>query len=108
MIVIVIPLLLRKKFLGVSLWPFIVLRNKELVEDKVLMNHERIHLRQQVELLVIPFFLWYGIEFVFRIIQYQNHHLAYRNISFEREAYKNEKDLEYLMKRSFYKFLKYV
>jgi hypothetical protein len=34
--------------------------------------------------------------------------MAYRNISFEREAYANEKDLDYLKRRSFFGFLKSI
>ncbi|MFC4738919.1 hypothetical protein ACFO3U_02830 [Flavobacterium ponti] len=73
----------------------------------VLINHEKIHIRQQIEMLVIPFFLWYGIEYVIRFIQYRNSKLAYLNISFEREAYQNEKNLHYLKQRSFWSFLRY-
>jgi hypothetical protein len=77
-------------------------------ENVVFINHERIHLRQQLELLIIPFFIWYLLEFCLRWIQYKNFDLGYRNISFEREAYANEKDLYYLKRRSFWKFLEYV
>ncbi len=72
------------------------------------MNHERIHLRQQIELLVVPFYVWYGLEFLLRLLQYRNRRKAYYNISFEREAYGNEKDLNYLKQRSFWNFLKYL
>lgn len=72
------------------------------------MNHERIHLRQQAELLVLPFFIWYGFEFLFRWAHCKNRQQAYRNISFEREAYTNEKDLDYLKKRPFLKHLNYI
>ena len=61
-----------------------------------LMNHEMIHYYQQREILVLPFFLWYGVEFLFRLIQYRNWKKAYRNISFEREAYANEVNYDYL------------
>ncbi|MDT0555838.1 hypothetical protein [Patiriisocius hiemis] len=108
MIVLVNRLFLRKGFNGITLWPFIVVRLKELVNDKVFMNHEKIHLRQQIEMLVLPFYLWYGIEFIIRLIQYKNRNLAYRNISFEREAYGNEKDLCYLKQRSFWKFIRFI
>jgi len=40
--------------------------------------------------------------------QYKNFDLGYRNISFEREAYSNEKDLVYLRKRTFWNFLKCI
>jgi hypothetical protein len=65
-------------------------------------------LRQQLELLVIPFFIWYFIEYLFRLIQYKKADLAYRNISFEREAYANEKDLEYLKNRPLFKSLDFL
>jgi len=73
-----------------------------------MINHEKIHIRQQLELLVVPFFLWYGIEFLIRWLQHKNRFVAYRNISFEREAYANEKDLGYLKRRSFWKFYSYL
>ena len=108
MFLVVNRFLIRKGFTGITLWPFIVLKKKELKLDGVLINHEKIHLRQQIELLILPFFIWYGIEFLVRLIQYKNRREAYLNISFEREAYANEKDHYYLKKRSFWKFLSYV
>jgi len=63
------------------------------------MNHERIHIRQQVELLVLPFYIVYLIEYAFGLIKYRNRMNAYMNISFEREAYKYDSDLDYLKKR---------
>ncbi len=107
MIILINRFFLRKKFTGMTLWPFVILRNKKLKDDIILMNHEKIHLRQQLELLVIPFFLFYGIEFVIRLIQYRNRYNAYKNISFEREAYANEENLQYLNQRSFWKFINY-
>ncbi len=72
------------------------------------MNHEKIHLRQQLELLILPFLVWYVLEFFIRLIQYKNWDLSYRNISFEREAYQNEKKLDYLQKRPFFRFTHYL
>ena len=92
---------------GITIFPFIVLSFKKDKSNEVLINHEKIHIRQQIEMLVIPFFLWYGIEYVIRFIQYRNSKLAYLNISFEREAYQNEKNLHYLKQRSFWKFIKF-
>lgn len=105
---VVFRYLLRKNYNGIALWPFIILRKKELKKDRVLINHERIHLRQQLELLVLPFFVWYGLEYLVRLIQYKDTRKAYRNISFEREAYSCEKDLHYLKKRSFWKSLQFI
>ena len=100
--------LIPKNFTGMSLWPFIILKYAALKEDKVFINHERIHLRQQIELLIVPFYIIYGAEYLIRLIQYGKRREAYRNISFEREAYQNEKDLDYLKKRSFWRFVRYI
>ena len=108
MILLIIPQLLRKGFNGITIFPFIVLKNKSLKQNKTLINHERIHLRQQLELLVLPFYVWYLIEYTIRLIQYKNRFLAYKNISFEREAYANETNLEYLKTRRFWVFLRYI
>jgi hypothetical protein len=48
------------------------------------------------------------MEFLIRLVHYQNRREAYHAISFEREAYKNEKDLDYLKKKSFWSFLRYI
>lgn len=108
MLVIVTKYLIPKGYRGLTFFPFIFLKNRKDKGNIVLLNHERIHIRQQIELLIIPFFLWYGIEFLVRLIQYKKWSSAYFNISFEREAYANEKDLNYLKKRSFYDFIKFI
>lgn len=108
MIVVVNKFLLAKGFNGISLWPFVILKDKIFKEDSVLLNHEKIHLKQQAEMLVLFFYCWYFLEFVVRLIQYKNRFLAYRNISFEKEAYLNEFNLNYLKTRRFWEFLKYL
>ena len=97
-----------KRFIGLTVWPFVFLKEASLKEDAVLVNHEAIHLKQQLELLIIPFFIWYGIEFLVRLIQYKDGYLAYKNISFEREAYLREEELLYTEKRPKWAFLKYL
>lgn len=99
--------LLPRGYIGLTIFPFIFLKFNALRSDSVLINHEKIHLKQQLELLIIPFFLTYLIEFLIRLVQHRNWKLAYRNISFEREAYGNEKDLDYMKTRPFWAFLKY-
>ena len=108
MFLIVTKYLIPKGYRGLAAFPFVFVKYRVDKENVVFVNHEKIHLRQQLELLVIPFFIWYFFEFILRLIQYKNSDLAYRNISFEREAYANEKDLDYLKQRSFWRFLKYV
>lgn len=108
MMIIVIKYLIPKGFQGWVLFPFVFLKDRKLKSNPVFMNHERIHFRQQMELLVILFFIWYGIEFLIRWFQYRNKYQAYLNISFEREAYQNENALDYLNQRRFFRFFKYL
>jgi hypothetical protein len=100
--------LIPKGYSGLTIFPFILLKHDRLKSDFVLINHERIHLRQQLELLVLPFYLLYMLEFLYRLLQYKNWKLAYKNVSFEREAYKNESNFHYLKSRKFCHFLKYI
>lgn len=100
--------LVPKGYTGLAIFPFLFLKHKGLKRDKLLINHEKIHLRQQLELLVIPFYVWYVLEFIIRMIQYRNWFLAYINISFERESYRNQSDFEYLNTRRFWQFFKYL
>lgn len=76
--------------------------------SQVLINHERIHLRQQVELLILPFYVWYLTEYFINRLRGQSKNQAYRNISFEKEAYNNDENLEYLKQRSIWAFLRYL
>ncbi|MCF7568883.1 hypothetical protein L3X37_10985 [Sabulilitoribacter arenilitoris] len=100
--------LVPKGYTGLAVFPFVFLKYNRFKTDYVLINHEKIHLRQQLEMLIILFYLVYGIEFLFRLFQYKNWNLAYRNISFERESYTNELNLDYLKHRPFWAFLKYL
>ena len=95
-------------YTGITLFPFVFLKHKHLRNNMILINHEKIHLRQQLELLILPFYVFYSVEFIVRLFQYRNWNLAYKNISFEREAYKNQNDFNYLKSRSFWSFFKYL
>ncbi len=108
MLLIVSKYLIPKGYRGLTLFPFVIIRDFLDKENKVLLNHEKIHIRQQLELLIVPFFVLYFLEFLLRLIQFRDRNKAYRNISFEREAYANEKDLGYLKKRPFWKFRNYI
>ncbi|WP_291866729.1 hypothetical protein [Maribacter sp.] len=97
-----------KNYVGLSLWPFIILKDNTLKGDIVLINHEKIHLKQQQELLILPFYIWYVTEWLLRSLLYLDSYKAYQNISFEREAYCNENNLDYLNQRKFFSFIKYL
>ncbi|MBQ7689815.1 MAG: hypothetical protein IJT30_01285 [Muribaculaceae bacterium] len=68
-----------------------------------LLNHERIHTRQMLELAIVPFYIAYVLEWLVRLPMRGN---AYRNISFEREAYAHEREADYLARRRPYAWLR--
>jgi hypothetical protein len=88
-----------KTIRAIAFFPFIFLRYKKDRYNKELINHEKIHIRQQIEMLVIFFHIWYLIGLYKK---------GYWGISFEKEAYIHEDDLDYLKKRKFWAFLKYI
>lgn len=78
------------------------------------INHEAIHNAQALDFMLskfgyILFYLWYFIEWFLKLIPcllLQKH--AYKSISFEQEAYNNERNLDYLGTRTKFNWLKYV
>ena len=100
----IIPL---KGFKALTVWPFIFVR-KGARYTEVDDHHENIHCEQQKEMLVVFFFLWYIIEWLIRLIQYRNATTAYKNISFEREAYYHQAEAGYLEIRKPYSFIKFI
>ena len=107
MFLIVSKYLIPKGYAGMTVFPFVILKSKYYLDNKTTINHEKIHIRQQIELLVLPFFLLYFGNLLINILRYRNFQMAYLNIVFEREAYANEKNLDYLKSRSFWRFMKY-
>lgn len=95
-----------KNYNGMALYPFILLTERS-IENNVLINHERIHLRQQLEMGLLLFYIAYLVNYLINRIRYREHYKAYRNIIFEREAFNNETNLEYLNKRPFWSFISY-
>ena len=107
MFFIVTKYLTPKGFRGLTLFPFVFIKYASDKLNPVFVNHEKIHFRQQLELLILPFYIWYVLEYFIRLLHYKKRHLAYKNICFEREAYANESNLDYLKERKFLGFLKY-
>ena len=103
---------------GISLFPFIILREfkgepisfkKKLALNEKLIRHETIHFKQAIEMLVIPFYVWYVTEWALKSIFGDNGiNTAYRRLSFEREAYLHELDSVYLLTRKPYAWFKLI
>ncbi len=91
-----------------AIFPFILIQNVRDKEDPVLIHHESIHLRQQLEMLILPFYMTYTINYLYNLARFRNHRKAYMEIVFEREAYANEHNPGYLSKRRFWAFRFYA
>ena len=77
-----------------AMWPFIFVRIGRRWNEWV-ERHERIHLKQQVELLIIGFYILYPI---FALLGC--------NV-FEKEAYNGQWQEDYLEKRKFWAWMDY-
>lgn len=93
-----------KGFAAINLFGILFVR-KDAAINNVTLNHERIHTHQMREMLYLPFYAWYLIEWLVRLTLPGN---TYRNVSFEREAYAQQYDLSYLSRRKPYDWLKYI
>ncbi|MBQ3960059.1 MAG: hypothetical protein II592_03865 [Muribaculaceae bacterium] len=87
-----------KGFAAINLFGFIVVR-RGIFASETLINHERIHTAQMRELGFIFFYLLYGLEWLIRLPMKGN---AYRNITFEQEAYDHQNEPSYLEVRKHY------
>lgn len=95
------------RFSALTIYPFIFIRTNEDKANTVLINHEKIHLQQQKELLLLFFYIAYLLCFLVLIIKEKNTYKAYKQLCFEQEAYQHEQDLNYIFNRKPYAFLNY-
>lgn len=96
-----------KGFKAINLFGILFVRNGSTISD-VDLNHESIHTKQMKEMLYIPFYICYVLEWIVRFISCGNSRLAYRRISFEIEAYLNQYDDKYLKNRKSFAWFKHI
>ena len=113
-----------KGYTAINLFGILFVRGNAKI-DNVSLNHEAIHTAQMKELWYVFFYALYGVEWLIRFTAYcivwawsalnkgyknepydVDH--AYRNISFEREAYSNEKNMDYIESRKIFAWIKYI
>lgn len=86
-----------------ALWPFIFVKGEA---KDVVLRHERIHLRQQVELPLV-FLLLYGLFWLCKFIVTLDTDEAYYGNPFEKEAYGNQYNENYLKERRWFAWVRY-
>lgn len=98
-----------KPFFGISLCGFFIFRKDGRLDDCD-VRHEHIHFLQQVEWGFIGFFVLYHVEFLLHFVRLWRRAprgtkmgvvwmKAYREISFEKEAYAHDHEADYLKLR---------
>lgn len=101
--------IVRNKFIpfpgykAINLFGVLFVRGNAVIDEKTI-RHESIHTAQMKEMLYVFFYLFYFIEWLVRLFMKGN---AYRNISFEREAYSNQNYINYLNERRWFAWVTY-
>jgi hypothetical protein len=104
-----------KGFLGITLWHIFIRYDKQHIKTTKgalglarILTHEEIHVKQQREMLVLPFFILYALFFILNFLVRFNRMTAYKAIPFEKEAFKNDNNSDYLNTRKAYSWIKYI
>jgi hypothetical protein len=95
---------LMNDYLAITLYPFGIYT--QVNPSQVTIRHELIHWEQQKEMLCIFFYVWYFVEWVVKLFIYGKY--SYYHISFEKEAYSNDNNKNYLTNRKCFAWLKYL
>lgn len=94
-------------YTGLSFFVFIWIC--KLTRDEVkLIRHEKIHFRQQVEMLFVFHWMFYVLFYLVSRLKGYGHYAAYRFNPFELEAFTKEDDVDYLRKRRPYAWVAYL
>ena len=97
--------------MAITFWPFIIVRSnlKHATVLPELIRHETIHIRQQLELLLIGAWILYGLEYFYaRHIKKLDKRQAYYHTAMEQEAHRNAMKPDYIKNRKPYAVLRYI
>ncbi len=94
-----------KGFVAINIFGMLFIRKTYFSRlSRQIINHESIHTAQMMESLFLFFYILYSLEWLYWLVRKLfNHGInPYRSISFEREAYENDGDMEYLKHRKLF------
>ena len=90
---------------AITLGPIVISRGEM---DEVTKRHETIHFQQFLELGFIGFVILYYGFWLYNILKGDDKQAAYYNIPFEKEAYYNDEDKNYLSNRKRFSWIHYI
>lgn len=94
--------------MAITFYPFLFVRT-DTRKNNELIRHETIHIRQQLELLLIGSWILYAVEYCYaRYIKKFDTRQAYYYTALEQEAHRNAMNANYLKQRKPYAVLKYI
>lgn len=118
------------RYTTINIFTMLFTKKKKLNEK--ILNHEKIHSVQMIEMAIVAllimilvcfitkisywwillslcsFYIWYCIEYIFVRFFHKKQNNAYHDISLEEEAYQFENDMEYLKNRKLFKWVDYL
>ena len=97
-----------KGFTAINLFGIVFARKEFLPLSRRIINHEAIHHQQIKELWFVGFYVWYVVEWLIRLVYLRNSKEAYKAICFEKEAFENDADTNYLVSRKQFSFINYI
>ncbi|MFA5933975.1 MAG: hypothetical protein WC795_02015 [Candidatus Paceibacterota bacterium] len=94
---------------ALALYPFIIVRDTDILNNEEYIRHESIHLKQYTETLIIGLLLIGLIQYIYARYFLKKPKLeSYYFMSHEQEAHQNDQDKNYLNNRKFLSYYKYL
>ena len=80
---------------GIVLYPYVLISLSEHEARKqYVLHHERIHVQQVRKNTILKFYFIYLYERIINVCKYWNLSKAYRNISYEKDAYERQNSIK--------------
>ncbi len=90
---------------AITLGPIVISRSEM---DETTKRHETIHYQQFLELAFVGFVILYYGFWLLNLLKGDDGQSAYYNIPFEKEAYYNDADEDYLQNRKRFSWIHYI
>lgn len=94
---------------AVALFPFIIVRDTKILENREYINHESIHIRQYIETLVFGLIIISLFQYFYALLILRKSRIqAYYFMSHEQEAHQNDENPDYLKTRKWFTYYRYL